>query len=485
MKEKSLRDKTVSGLSWSFLDKILQNAFVFVSGILLAKQIGKDNFGLIGTLAIFLGLANILQESGFTSALIRKKDVTQTDYTTVFYTNISIGITLYLLFFFSFPLISDFLIKDPSDKPILIDVSRVYFLSFLFNSFSVIQNARIIKEINYKLLAKINLFSILTSYIIALTLAYLNYGVWALAMQVVSLTFFKMCCFWIFGKWKPSGKFCKKSFNELFSFSSKLLLGSAVNAITANLPQSVLSKFYTLGVGGLYNQAYRNYVSAYELLNGSVYNVSYPVLSSVHDEVKLKSVFRRFIRIKALISFPVFMGIILVAESFMHILGEQWLPAAPILQLLAVCGIFTGLETANGDILRIKGKSGTILYLTIMQAILILLAIAIPLTFGLHYLYYVAGISATYIIRYIVSSFISTKLISYRIAELGKDLLPYFAIALACVACGYLLSFLISNPIVLMVCQIVFVGVLYFGSLYITGSKILKDAIEYITKKGG
>lgn len=479
MKEKSLKDKTVSGLSWSVLDKLLQNAFVFVAGILLARLIDKEGYGLMGVLAIFVGLANILHESGFSSAIIRKKNITQADYTTVFYLNISIGIFLYLLLFFLAPLISNYY-----DKPILTDLSRYLFLSFLFNSFAVVQNAKLIKEINYKLITKINAFSVFTSYSVTLLLAYFGFGVWALATQVVLWTFLKVCCLWIFSRWKPSGSFSKESFKDLFAFSSKLVLGSIINSVMVNIPQNILGKFYSLSIGGLYNLAYRNYNSANDVLNGSIYSVSYPILSSIHDDDhRLKYIFRKFIRIKAFVIFPMFMGIILVAQSFMYILGEQWLSAAPILQLLCIGGIFAGLETTNGDILRIKGKSGLILILTIMHAVLIFSSICIPFIFGLSYLYYIAGISTTYIIRYIVSSIMSNKLINYSLVELIKDLLPYFGISFICILCGYMLRFVISQPVVLMICQIVFVGALYIGTLYFSKARILREAIEYVTNK--
>ncbi|MDR0824789.1 MAG: oligosaccharide flippase family protein, partial [Prevotella sp.] len=212
--------------------------------------------------------------------------------------------------------------------------------------------------------------------------------------------------------------------------------------------------------------------------------VSYPILSSVHgDDHRLKYIFRKFIRIKAFVIFPMFMGIILVAESFTHILGEQWLPATPILQLLCFGGIFSGLESANGDIQRIKGKSGTILALTIMHSILILSAICIPFILNLGYLYYIAGVSSTYVIRYVVSSIVSNKLIGYKIIELAKDLLPYFGISLFCITCGYLLHYIIAGSIILMICQIALVGSLYLGILYFSKAKILREAIEYITNK--
>lgn len=478
MEEKSLKEKTASGLSWSTLDKLFQNGFVFISGILLARMVSKSDYGLMAVLAIFVGLANILQESGFTSALIRKKDITQSDYITVFYTNIIIGLFLYLILFFAAPLIGNYY-----NKPILTSLSRFLFLSFVFNSFSVVQNAKLIKEVNYKLITKINSLSVFISYSIALLLAYLGFGVWALASQTVLWTFLKMSFFWLFNKWKPSGAFSKNSFKELFSFSSKLLIGGIINSVMANIPQSIIGKHYSMGIGGLYNQAYRNFNAAGDILTGSVYSVSFPILSSVHDNARLKNIFRKFIRIKALIIFPMFMGMILVAKSFMHILGNDWLDAAPILQLLAIGGIFIGLETANGDIQRIKGKSSIILYLTIFQAILILITIGIPLILKLNYLYYIVGITTTYVFRYIVSTAVSIKMIDYKKTELLKDLSPYFTISLFCTSCGYFLRFVIPNSTLLMVSQIIFVTLLYFGILYISGSKVLREAVEYILKR--
>lgn len=478
MNEKSLKDKTASGLSWSLLDKIFQNGFILFVGILLARLIDKDNYGLMGVLAIFTGIANILHESGFTTALIRKKDVSQNDYTTVFYINVSIGFGLYLLLFCLAPFISDYY-----NTPILTPLARYLFLSFLFNSFIVIQNAKLIKEINYKLITKINSISIFTSYSVSLLLAFMGFGVWALATQIVLWSFLKMCGFWLFSKWKPSGSFSKESLSNLFSFSSKLLLGSLLNTIMVNLPQSLLVKIYTLGIGGLYNQAAKNYNSANDLLSGSVYNISFPILSSIREEDRLKNAFRKFIKIKAFITFPMFMGIILIAKPFMSLLGEQWNGAVPILQLMCISGIFTGLDTANGDILRIKGESGKILYLTIFQSILIIASIMASYFYHLDYLYYIAGITLSYICKYIVSTLISNRLINYRIIELCKDLSPYFVISLFCIGLGYILQYLISDSIVLLLCQIIFVGLLYFSILYFSGSQILKDAIDYVKKK--
>lgn len=480
MEEKSLKDKTASGLGWSAIDKLMQNFFVLVCGILLARTIDQSGYGLMGLLAIFVGLANLLQESGFTSALIRKKDILKDDYKTVFYINISIGLFLYIILFFAAPLISSFY-----NKPELTDLARFLFLSFLFNSFAVVQNAKLIKEINYKLLAKINSTSMFLSYVIALYLAYKGYGAWALASQVVAVTFFKMSGLWLFSKWKPEGSFSKISFKELTSFSSKMLAGGIINSVMINLPQNVIGQYYSINITGLYSQAFKNFNAANDLLTGSLHNVSYPVLSSIglDDKDRLKKAFRKFTRIKAFAVFPLFIGIALVARPFMHLLGDQWADAAPILQLLCLGGIFMSLETINSDILRIKGKSGTILWLTIFQAVMILTAIIGPHLLHLDYLYYVLGISISYIIRYTISSLIATPMIGYKLSELFKDMTPYAIVTILSIAIGYTLKYVIDNQIILLVSQIAIVGVLYIGILYFSGSKILREAVEYIKPK--
>lgn len=473
MKEKTLKEKTLSGLSWSAADKLFQQLFVFVSGVLLARMLGKENYGLIGVLAIFTGMANLLQESGFTTALIRKKNTTQSDYVTVFYTNIFIGFFLYIVLFFLAPTIGSYY-----NQPILAPLARFLFLSFLFNSFAIIQNAKLLKEINYKLITKINFFSVLISYSIALCLAYLGYGVWALASQIVVISLIRSSCLWIFGKWKPSGHFSSEAFKAFFSFGSKLVIGGMLNSFSTNIPQNIIAKQYSLGITGLYNQATKLYNTVADFLAGTIHSVPFTVLSNIDDDIKLKKATRKFIRAKAFIVFPLFMGMILVSKPFiLSLLGAEWGGTVPILQLLCFGGLFASLDSSNGDLLRVKGKSGKILSLEIFRNVLILIVITISLICNLGYLYLVGGLSFTYFIKYAMTSYISNKVIQYRMVELFKDLFPYFAITLLAVLCGYMLQYLISSLLLLTICQIILVGLIYISILYFFGSVIVREAI--------
>lgn len=478
MKEKTLKEKTVSGLSWSAVDKLFQQLFVFVSGVLLARMLDKEIYGLIGVLAIFTGMANILQESGFTTALIRKKNPSQSDYVTVFYTNIFIGITLYTVLFFLAPTISNYY-----NQPILSSLARFLFLSFLFNSFAIIQNTKLVKEINYKLITKINTFSVLISYSTALLLAYFGYGIWALASQIVVISMVRSSCLWIFGKWKPTGDFSLKSFKEFFAFGSKLVVASILNSFSTNIPQNIIAKQYSLGITGLYNQATRLHNTVFDFLAGTIQSVPFTVLSHIDDNISLKKAIRKFIRAKAFIVFPLFIGIVLVSKPFIiSLLGVEWADTVPILQLLCIGGLFASLDSSNTDLMRVKGKSGKILSLDIFRNVLIVFVIAISLSLKLDYLYLVGGLSSTYFIKYLLSSYICNKHIDYKPIELFKDLFPYIATTLLAAACGYTLQYLIDNLLLLVVCQIILVGLVYISTLYFFGSVIVKEAIGVLTK---
>lgn len=478
MGEKTLKEKTISGLSWSAADKLFQQLFVFVSGILLARMLDKESYGLIGILAIFSGIANLLQESGFTTALIRKKDATQDDYITVFYTNIVISIILYLILFFTAPLIGHF-----HDKPELVPLARFVFLSFLFNSFAIIQNAKLMKEIDYSLRTKINFFSVLISYASALLIAYLGYGVWALASQLVIISFVRSACLWIFGKWKPTGNFSYNSFKEFFSFGSKLVVGGVMNSFTTNIPQNIIAKEYSLGITGLYTQAMRLFNTVFDFVSGTLQSVPFSVLSNIDDEQRLKKAVRKFARAKALVIFPLFMGMMLVSESFISaMLGSEWDGTAPILQLLCVGGLFASLDLSNGDVLRVKGKAGKILSLEVFRNILIGLVLIICLFLKVNYLYLVGGLSSTYIIKYLVSTYITNKTIDYKVFEVIKDLLPYFVVSLFSIFCGYLLKYVVENQLILLILQIISVGIIYFCILYFSGSALIKETLDLIKK---
>jgi len=474
MNEKSLKEKTLKGFAWSSLDKIFQQIIIVVCGILLARKLFEDDFGLIAALAIFTFMANALQEGGFTAALIRKKDANEFDYNTVFYSNIFVAIILYFLLFFSAPFISSFY-----EQPVLKNLSRFVFLSFVFNALGLVQYAQIVKKIDYKSLAKVNFFSTVLSYGLALFLAYSGYGPWAVATSLVATSGFKTLFLWIFNKWKPGFIFSKASLSELFAFSSKLLISTILNTIANNITQSVIGKYYSISQTGYYAQANRWFNSASEVLIGSINNVSYPVL--VEGENRLKKIARKIMRITAFVTFPSLLLLALVAEPFVNcLLGKQWISSVPILQILCIGGIFYALNLIIGNIFKVKGKSNLILKFEIIRNILILIIIILCISMKADYLYMIGGLSLVHFISFIMLFDSCRKLIEYKYTELIKDLFPYFAITIIAIGLGFLLTLANINQWLLLFSQVFLVATIYLFITWLSGSVLIKEIIQII-----
>ena len=191
----NLKQKTVNALKWSTIDRFGQQAVQMIIGVILARLLSPSDYGLLGLIMIFSGLSFVLVESGFGQSLIRKKDANETDYNSVFYFNIFVSTFLYIILFFSIPYISNYF-----KQPQLVSIGRVIFLAILFNAFYLVPFAMMVKEMNFKSVAKVNFFATILSGLIGVTLAFLKYGVWSLVAQQVAFHFLRMFAYQHFVK---------------------------------------------------------------------------------------------------------------------------------------------------------------------------------------------------------------------------------------------------------------------------------------------
>lgn len=471
-----LREKTVSGLKWSGLEKLFQQVFIFGAGILLARKLFDTDYGLVAVLSIFTYMANALQDSGFPSALVRKRDANNSDYSTVFFFNIGIALLLYLVLFFSAPFISDYY-----NEPRLTMLARFVFLSFLFNAFAGVQSVQLIKAINYKRNAQINVSAVVVSYSLALILAYSGYGPWAIVVQMVSYSGTRMILLWVLSKWRPSFLFSKESFNDLFGFGSKLMLKSILDTIVTRITPNLIGKYFGFAPAGSYDQGNRLYSSGLDFLTGTVHNVAFPVLSSIDDEARLKKVFRKLTRVIAFLTFPFFMGMILASSPFiLGVLGEKWIATIPVLQLLALGGMFLSISVTNMHMLKVKGKSSSLLYFEIVRLVLLLLTIVVVVMMKQSYLYIVLGLAIINIVTYVLTSLVVRKLINYKVKEQIKDIAPYCLISLIAVFIAYAGSLPIENQISLLIIRVGVAILLYSGMTYLSGSVVVREALTLI-----
>jgi O-antigen/teichoic acid export membrane protein len=234
---RDLKKQTLSGLFWSSVERLSFQIVQFVLGIILARLLMPGDYGLIGMIAVFLSISNALIDGGFSQALIQKQDTSEEDYNTVFIFNLLLSITIYIILFFFAPAIAFFY-----ETPALESLIKVIGLSFIISSFSIVHIAKLTKTLNFKLQTKVTLFAVIISGVIGIALAYLGYGVWSLVVQLILRNLLTVILLFLYSSWYPVLYFSKKSFNSLFSFGSKILASSLLNAVRLklNITENVL-----------------------------------------------------------------------------------------------------------------------------------------------------------------------------------------------------------------------------------------------------
>jgi len=288
----SLKKKAIHGVSWSALDNIASSGITFLVGLALARILSPVEFGLLGMITVFIAVSNSIIDSGFSSALIRKTDAKDIDYNTVFYFNLLFGFVLYIILFFCAPVISRFF-----HEPVLIPVTRVMGIVLIINSISIIHRTLLVKKLDFKTQTKISFIASTISGVIGIGMALKGFGVWSLVGQQLSRQLMNTFFLWLFCAWRPLSEFSRQSFKELFGFGSKLLLSGLIDTIYKNIYYLIIGKFYNAAQLGQYTRAEQFDAVFSSNLTSVIQRVSYPVFSSIQDELKrLKQAYRRVIK---------------------------------------------------------------------------------------------------------------------------------------------------------------------------------------------
>ncbi len=421
----TLKQKAINGILWNASDRLSQQSIRFVILIILARLLLPEEFGLIGMLAIFMAMAQSLIDSGFGQALIQKKDANQVDFSSVFYLNLVLGFIMFLLIYAAAPLIAHFF-----NEPQLINISRFMGLIFIFHSLSLIQTTFLIKNIDFKTQTKVGIVTVTISGIIGIILAYKGFGIWSLAVQNVSMVFFRSLMLWILSKWRPAFMFNMKSIKSLFSFGSKLLVSGLLSQFFENIYYLIVGKAFDARTLGYYNQANRFQQYPSQNMTSIVENVTFPVFVQIQDDNnRLKRGFRKALKTLAYFNFPLMIGLIAIAKPlFGFLLTEKWLPAVPYFQLLCVIGVFYPIQSLNLNILKVKGRSDLLLKLEIIKKGIIIIAIAVCLPFGI--LALIIGQVIVTFIAYFINTYYSERFIGYGTKKQIIDIMPYLFISI-------------------------------------------------------
>lgn len=451
----NLKQKTEKALIWSFVDKFGQQIIYFVSGIILANLLMPGDYGKIGVLTIFIVLSNILIDSGFSSALIRKKGATDRDYSTIFFFNLIISLVFYLILYFSAIFIANYF-----EIPDLVSISRVLFLSIIFNSLGLIQQTRMFKEIRFTEYARINIVALTISSAVAIWLASNGGGVWALVVQTVGLSILKTLLLWCYGRWFPKLIFSLASIKEFLSYSANLLGTGVLNAVFNNIYPLIIAKSFSTATVGFYTQAQKLQDIPSALIANIFRSVAFPVLSSINDDKpRLLRVFGKYIRTTAFFIFPIMMLLIVVANPLIiSLITEKWSASVPMLQILSLAGMFSPFIILYYDLFNTEGRSDINLKLEIAKKIFLVLSIAVVLVLSNSIINLIWVWVIYTVLSLVVTAIVASKVADYKVATLLKDILPYFAVALVSALVSLVTYLFLSNSwLQLIVATIIFV----------------------------
>lgn len=445
----NLKEKTIKGLSWSFIDNIAGSGITFLVGIILARILSPSEFGVIGILSIFLAVSNTIIDCGFSNALVRKIDVTDKDYNTVFYVSVVLGILLFLFNFSLAPFISQYF-----KQPILIPLTRVLSLVLIINSFSIIPKTIFVKKVDFKSQAVISTVSSLSSGIIGIIMASKDFGVWSLVAQILSRQFIYTLFLWIKSSWFAKKEFSIESLRDLFAFSSKLMVSGVIDTIYTNISQIVIGRVYSANQLGQYTRAQQFQSIFSSNLTSVIQRVTYPILSEIqNDENYLKDIFRRIVKMTMLITFFLMFGLAAISKPLIvNLIGIKWENAANYLFILCLTGSLYPLHSLNLNILQIKGRSDIFLNLEIVKKIIGIVPILMGIYISIGSMLW--GILVISVISYILNAYYSGRLIDYNIDEQTKDVLPFFIISFLTSSIVWLISFRFGNKLSVLFIQI-------------------------------
>lgn len=471
----TLKHKTVKGTLWSSIERFATQAVSFVVMIIMASLLTPEDYGLVAMLTIFIAISQSLVDSGFSNALIRKQDRDETDNSTVFYFNIAVGIFLYLLIFFSAPLIAAFY-----KQPLLVSIARIMSLSIIINGLAIIQRTVLTSKLDFKTQAKASFSGAVVSGIIGIAMAYTGYGVWSIvAYHIASITTSSVLL-WFLSRWRPKLVYSWKSFRELFGFGSKLAISGIIDTLYNNIYLLVIGKAFNAADLGYYTRASQFAQFPSSNITGILQRVTYPVLCTMQDDTeRLRDVYRRFLRLSAFVVFPLMMGLAAVSKPLiLLLLKEQWAFSAVLLPILCFAMMWYPIHAINLNLLQVSGRSDLFLRLEIIKKIIGVAILCITLPLGL--IAMCVGSIFSSLICLIINTHYTGKLIQVGFLTQMRDIMPTLAYSLSMGAIVYLVVNMLPVLWLQLIVGII-TGVVYFMAITkLTRSRDLKEAVGFI-----
>jgi O-antigen/teichoic acid export membrane protein len=474
----SLKKQATSGFIWNAIEKFSGHLLSLVIGIVLARILTPEDFGLMGMLVIFTAIAGTFVESGMGSGLIQKQEKTAVDYSTVFVFNFVIALIFYIVLYVSAPYVADFY-----NESRLTTLLRVLSINIIIGALVAIQRVKLNLELKFKTLAKINVTVNFLSGGIAIGLAWFGFGYWALAIQMILAGIFSFIIFLLMNNWSYSLQFSKDSFKELFGFGSKLLFASLYAQALRNVYDIYIGKYYSSADLGFYSRAIKFTELIAGTVNSVIQQVTYPLLAQMrNDPDRMMAIFSRLIKMSAFIIFPSMVLLSVLSEPIVLVLlTDKWAAVIPLLQWMAFGRIFYPASSLNLNLLNANGRSDLFLKVDLSKLPLTVVAIIITLPLGIKAM--IIGHVATAFIAFFFNSFMSGRLFNYGAFKQLKDMLPSILNAFLMGAIVYGLLLFVDNMLLKLILGTLVGGGIYILLAYLQKSTELRELLDIVNRR--
>ncbi len=482
-----LKDKTAKTLKWNLIDRLSTQLLYALTGIVLARMLSQEDFGLVGAVLIFQAFASLLIDSGFSYALIQRKSPTKLDYSTILWFNIGVAVLIYIILWFCAPLIARCFGNDLR----LIGLSRLMFLVFIINAAAIVQTNRLVKKMDVRMVAVSNSVGLIAGAVVGITLALYGFGALAIVWQNIAMATVKTSILWATGKWLPMMRFSWTALKSYSSVGSGMMFTSFLNTVFQNIYSFFVGNRAGLASLGYYTQGDKWSKMGVTSISQVLTSSFLPVLSAVQDD---RDRFRRLCskmnRFTAYLVFPTIIGLIVIAEPIFHLLfGIKWDASIILFQLLLVRGIFFVLTSLYNNFLLALGRSGMIVRLEILRDLVAIAALVASLPFialstpdnpvyGLTLMLW--GQVAASAISWGATLFIAARSVGSRVASFLFDLVPYAVMTIAIIPLMRWAMSLTDTPLAMILAGGAIAISFYLGLNAVLGSKIQKEVLGYL-----
>lgn len=476
-----LKERTEKSLFWSMLNNGTLQLLNILFGVVLARLLTPGDYGIVGVLTIFTLIAGNLQSSGFTQALINLKPPKPEDYNSVFWFNVIVSVVLYTILWFCAPLIAAFF-----HQPVLVDVSRFVFLAFLISSLGIAHAAYMSKNMMNREIAIINLIALLCSGVTGIILAFNGYAYWSLAwQQVIYITVLNIGRYY-FVKWKPIFKIDFGPVKRMFGFAVNILFTNIINTLSGQILTFIFGRFFPITQVGNFTQANKWNTQANTFVSGTLTQVVQTVLVSVNDDKeRQKRIFRKMIRFTAFVTFPVMLGLALVANEFVIVvLGNKWLDCIPLLQVLCMAGAFIPFYTVYQHLAIGCNRGDLYLWCNMGQIVLQIGLILLCYHLFSQSIIVVVTVYSIFMILWLAAWQVAAKhLINLKWSEAFLDIVPFLLITVVVFTITYFATLFIHNNVLLLITKVILGAALYIIVMKLAKVKIFDECWQFLRKK--